>query len=367
MAPSLIPGKLMYALFLQEKHGYFDANAVDAAYWRRRFVSRFVKTLDDEIEILDLTEQSQRFNGFYMPFVTHEGAQSDGEEGFVLERATRLKNVFNELGLPSWSFNPDYPFYKQRKDNLRIDRDRNKLVIIDYESAVLTPSFDGYFDLDPVDFELVGDYIRNNKTHISDVLGEEETRFMRVCLDRCEHHTKLWHDGEKRGIQRFMSKKELKKTLEELTSAGVLTQEEGDNVQDSNNLTKYILGNLAVHLAIGFTVGLGTGPIPVGLFPRGAWTIGNRIYYTCKGNKEKAKVHSLPVLLWSSIPIPVINYFGYLYPLKKVNEQNNLVYGEHLIRVLKGKSLKEYLCSVGPIRRRLLKSALIPSNKRNFY
>ena len=63
MAPSLIPGKLMYAFFLQGKHGYFDANAVDAAYWKRRFVSRFVKTLDDEIEILDLTEQSQRFNG----------------------------------------------------------------------------------------------------------------------------------------------------------------------------------------------------------------------------------------------------------------------------------------------------------------
>jgi len=364
MAPSLFPGRIMYRLFFQEEHGYYDKNAVDAAFWRGKLVNRITKQFDSDIDILDMVEQSKEFNGFYRQFIKHESAKTLEEKAYVLEKATKLKDFFNEIGMPSWSFNPDYPFYRQRSDNLRLNKE--KLIIIDYESAVLTPRKEGGLDLDPVDFDSVGKYIGNNKQNLVDCLGGEEFKVMEESLEKCKHYTELWHSGEKRTLQRIMSKKELQKTIDNLVSEGILLKEETGNL-NSNEMTNYVLKNLGVHLGIGFTVGLFTGPIPVGLFPRGAWTIGNRIYHEIKRNKEKAKIHSIGVLGWSSIPIPVMNYFGYLLPLKKINETNALVYGEHITRVMKGKSLGEYLNSKGKVTRGLVKKAIIPKDKRSFY
>jgi len=266
--------------------------------------------------------------------------------------------------MPSWSFNPDYPFYKQRSDNLRLNS--NKLIIIDYESAVLTPKKEGGMDLDPVDFNSVSKHIKNNKKRLINCLGIEEYSTLLSSFDRCKHYTKLWQDGEKRTIQRIKSKKELKKTINDLINNQILSEQEAKDL-DSNGMTNYIVSNLGVHLAIGCTAGLFTGPIPVGLFPRGAWTIGNRIYHEIKRNKEKAKIHSLGVLGWSSIPIPVVNYFGYLLPLKKINETSALVYGEHITRVMKDKSLKKYLNGKSRPVKWLVEKSIIPKDKRCFY
>ena len=364
MAPSLIPGGLMYGLFFQEKHGYFDKNAVNAAYWRGKLANRITKLFDSDIEILDIIEQSKKYNGIYRRFVDHQKAETLEEKSFVLDKVDKLKDFFNEIGMPSWSFNPDYPFYKQRSDNLRLNKD--KLIIIDYESAVLTPTKDNGLDLDPVDFDSVNNYIQNNERGLLDCLGNEEFKIMEESLERCKYYTELWHSAEKRTIQKIRSKKELQETVEDLVDKGILSEQEANNL-DSNGMTRYAAANLGVHLAIGFTAGLFTGPIPVGLFPRGAWTIGNRIYHSLKGNKEKAKIHSLGVLGWSSIPIPVVNYFGYLLPLKKINEKNALVYGEHMIRVMKGKSLGDYLDGRNKLVRGLVKRAVIPKDKRRYY
>ncbi|MBR9705837.1 hypothetical protein GOV14_02260 [Candidatus Pacearchaeota archaeon] len=364
MAPSAIPGRIMYKLFFQEEHGYFDKEAVNAAFWKRKAVNRITRHFDSDIDILDMTEQSTDYNGFYCPFIKHPSAQTPQQEKYVLEKTTKLKNYFNSLGLPSWSFNPDYPFYKNRKDNLRLNGD--KLIIIDYESAVLTPSTDGYLDLDPVDFEKVRQHISENKQSLVDCLGSSDFEIMQDSLDKSEHYTQLWHQGEKRRIQRVKSKKELKKTIDSLIEDKILSEQEAEEL-DCNGLNAYIAKNLGVHLAIGCTAGLFTGPIPIGLFPRGLWTIGNRIYHEIKRNKEKAKVHSLGVLAWSSIPIPVLNYFGYLLPMKKLNETNALVYGEHLTRVLKGKSLGEYLERKPKFVQSMVKNAVVPKDKRKFY
>lgn len=366
MSPSLIPGKLMYSLFFQDKHGYFDKNAVTAAFWRRKLANRITKNFDSDIEILDMTEQSKEYNGFYMLFIDHPSAKTSEEKTYVLEKATKLKNFFNELGMPSWSFNPDYPFYKQRSDNLRLDKSNKKIIIIDYESAVLTPRKEGGLDLDPVDFDGVNKHIQDTKQSLLDCLGSEEFNIMKESFEKCKYYTELWHSGEKRTIQRITSKKELEKTVNDLVEKKILSLKEAEKL-DSNGLTDYILVNLGVHLAIGCTVGLFTGPIPVGVFPRGAWTIGNRIYNELKGNKEKAKVHSFGVLGWSSIPIPVVNYFGYLLPLKKINETAALVYGEHITRIMKGKTLGEYLENKPNFIQSMVKKAIIPKAKREFY
>jgi len=364
MSPKLFPGGLMYRLFFQERHGYYDDNAVEAAYWRGKVANRVTRLVDSEIEILDTHEKSKEFKGFYRRFIKHESAKTSEEAELVLEKVTKLKDFFNEIGMPSWSFNPDYPFFKDRKDNMRLNG--KKMIIIDYESAVLTPSKDGFMDLDPVDFDSVARYISEHQIGLADKLGKEEFEVLTGSLEKCKHYTELWHSSEKRTLQKIMSKKELQKTIDNLVNEGILLKEETGNL-NSNEMTNYVLKNLGVHLAIGFTVGLFTGPIPVGLFPRGAWTIGNRIYHEIKRNKEKAKIHSIGVLGWSSIPIPVMNYFGYLLPLKKINETNALVYGEHITRVMKGKSLGEYLNSKGKVTRGLVKKAIIPKDKRSFY
>ena len=366
MSPSLFPGKIMYKLFFQEQHGYFDKNAVNSAFWRRKLANRITKGFDSDIEILDMTEQSREYNGFYMPFINHLSAKTPEEKAYVLEKATKLKNFFNEIGMPSWSFNPDYPFYKQRSDNLRLNN--KKLIIIDYESAVLTPRKEGGLDLDPVDFDSVNRHIQDNKQSLLDCLGSEEFNVMEESFEKCKHHTELWHSEEKRNLLKIMSKKELQKTVDSLVNENILFKEEVEKL-GSDGLTKYILANLGVHIALGCAFGLTTGPIPFGFIPRGAWTISNRVYHEIKGNKEKAKVHSLGVWLWSGtpLPLPVFNYFGYIIPLKKTNETCALVYGEHITRVMKGEPLGKYLNSKGKITRGLVKKVIIPRSKRELY
>ena len=152
-----------------------------------------------------------------------------------------------------------------------------------------------------------------------------------------------------------------------LVNKKILSESEAENLNRDSSLTKYTLYQLTVHLAISMAVSSWNPGIPTGLFPRDAWTIGNYIYHRVIGNKEKAKVHNWKVLALSSAPIPPINYFGYLIPLKQMNENNSLVYGEHFIRQTKGKTLQEYLNGKGRIMGGLVKKAIIPKSKRGFY
>lgn len=367
LSPHFAPWNFMYRVAFQDKHGYFDDNATNAAYWRRKVANRISRSFDSNIEVLDVEEQSKDFGnrGFYMAFVMHEKAKTSEEEKYVLEKATKLKDFFNEIGMPSWSFNPDYPFYKQRKDNLRLNGE--KLIIIDYEAGVLTKGKDGEMDLDPVDFESVKKHLKDNKQNLIDKLGEEEHKILEDSFEKCRHYTSLWHNNEKRILPKIRSQKELQKTLDDLINTGILTRAETENFNGDSSLTKYALYQLTVHLAISMIVSSWNPGIPTGLFPRNAWTIGNNIYHRVKGNKEKAKIHNWKVVALSSAPIPPINYFGYLIPLKQINENNSLIYGEHFIRQTKGKSLQEYLNGKGRVMGRLIKKTIIPKDKRKFY
>jgi hypothetical protein len=357
MCPSWIP-RLTYRLCLQEEHAYFDDNAVNASFYKRKLANRITRGFNSDIEILDAYEKSKEFKGFYMPFIKYEQAKTLEEKTYVLEKVTKLKDFFNGIGMPTWSLK------SKCSDNIRINKD--KVTVIDYESGILTKTPAG-LDLDPVDFDSVEEYLRDNKQNLLDRLGTGEFKILEDSLERCRHYTRLWHSQEKRIVQKIKSKNELSKTLEDLSSKGILSKEEIEKVNHSE-MTNYILKHLGVHLAIGCTTTAIPVPVPIGWIPRGAWTIGNRIYEELRGNKERAKVHSLGVLAWSTlIFFPIINSFGYLLPLKKINETNALIYGEHVIRAMKGKSLGEYLEGKGRLTRGLVKKSIIPKSKRHLY
>jgi len=365
--PHFIPWNFMYWVAFQDKHGYLDDNATRTAFYRRKTANRLSKSFDSNIEILDAIELSKDFKdkAFYMSFIKHKSAETLEEKEYVLKKTKKLTDFFNEIGMPSWSFNPDYPFFKKRSQNLRLNKE--KLIIIDYESGVLTPGKDKEMDLDPVDFESVGGYIKENKQNLIDFLGTKEYKILENSFEKCKYYTRLWHSSEKRILPKIRSQKELQKTIDDLVNKGILTENEAVKLNKDSSLTKYTLYQLTVHLAISMAVSSWNPGIPTGLFPRDAWTLGNNIYYRIKGNKEKAKIHNWKVLALSSVPIPPINYFGYLIPLKQMNENNSLVYGEHITRIIKNKSLKNYLNEKGRITKSLIKKTIVPKNKRQFY
>jgi hypothetical protein len=357
MFPSWIP-RLTYKLCLQEEHAYFDDNAVTFSFWKRKLANRISRALDSDIEVLDANEKSTDFKGFYMPFIKSGPAKTLEEKAYVSEKVTKLKDFFSEIGMPIQSIKSKF------SDNIRINNE--KVIIIDYESGILTKTSIG-LDLDPVNFDSVGNYIIENKPRLSDSLGAEEFAALKDSFEKCKHYARLWHSGEKRVIQRIKSKKELDITLEALSNQGVLSNDEIESM-NHHEMTSYILKHLGVHFAIGCTTAAIPIPLPLGWIPRGLWTISNRAYQSLKGDKEKAKVHSLGVLAWSTlIFFPVVNSFGYLLPLKKMNETSALVYGEHIIRTMKGESLCDYLQSKGRLTRGLVKKLIVPKNKEHFY
>lgn len=366
MYPSVFPGRIMYSMFFQKEHGYFNQDAVDACFYRRRMMNRLMPSFDENIEITDALNKSEEVPGFYSEFVNTPVAETDDEKNYMKEKMGKLSKKFREVGLPTWAFDPELWFYSNKSQNFRLEGE--KITIIDYESGVLTPSKNGW-DLDYIDFDGVKKHYKDNEKNLIDSIGGEEHENFKEALVNCEEYTNKWKDSEKRSLQKLISEKEIEKTVDSLLDEEIITEEERNKI--NGNLTsphtKYILGNLAVHLGIGMSVGVFTGPIPVGFFPRGAWTIGNRIYNEVKRNKEKCKVHNLGVLAWSSMPIPGFNYFGYLLPLKKENEDAANIMAEHFARTIKGKSLKEYLDSSNGLTKFAIKKSFIPKERREKY
>lgn len=152
-------------------------------------------------------------------------------------------------------------------------------------------------------------------------------------------------------------------TVEEVKKKGYISDDIYKNI--TSNLdkwtleSKYIISNLAVHIGIlVFRYTFFQIPIPfVAPAMRSAWTLGNRVYYQIKGDKEKAKIHSWKVFLATNIPY--IGALAYILPLKEKNEYLPYIYAQHICFMKKGKSLEEVLENSSGFRKRRLKM-LIP-------
>ncbi|MDJ0669099.1 MAG: hypothetical protein QNJ61_17590 [Desulfobacterales bacterium] len=117
-------------------------------------------------------------------------------------------------------------------------------------------------------------------------------------------------------------------------------------------------------MSIGAVFAFDIIPLPLGTISRVLWVVGNRIYFEFKRDKEKRKIHSLPVLLVSLIPM--IGYFAYLLPLKKYNEDLAYVYANQVAYMRKEVFLVEYLEDKPRIVRWALKRLLIPEDINNY-
>lgn len=91
--------------------------------------------------------------------------------------------------------------------------------------------------------------------------------------------------------------------------------------------SEYILKHLGAHLGIGAVFAFDMIPLPLGTIGRVTWVAGSRVYETFWGTRERARVHSLGVLLIAAIPL---GYWAYLVPLRRRSEAGAYLFANRL-------------------------------------
>jgi hypothetical protein len=123
----------------------------------------------------------------------------------------------------------------------------------------------------------------------------------------------------------------LERTLERLRTDGVVSEEEADALRQElpSTLARsgYVLRQLAAHGALGAIFAFDLIPLPLGTLGRVLWVAGARVYESLFGTRERARVHSLPVLLIAAIPL--VGYGAYLLPLRRESEAAAFLLANH--------------------------------------
>lgn len=114
---------------------------------------------------------------------------------------------------------------------------------------------------------------------------------------------------------------------------------------------RYILRNLAAHLAIGVVFAFDVVPLPLGTIARVSWVAGNRAVESLRGDRERARIHSLGVLLLAAIPW--LGYAAYLLPLRRYSADLAFVLANHSWLQRTGHSYEAFLRTTRPPLRRL--------------
>lgn len=91
--------------------------------------------------------------------------------------------------------------------------------------------------------------------------------------------------------------------------------------------SEYILKHLGAHLGIGAVFAFDVIPLPLGTIARVTWVAGSRVYETFWGTRERARVHSIGVLLIAAIPF---GYWAYLVPLRRRSEAGAYLFANRL-------------------------------------
>ncbi len=144
-------------------------------------------------------------------------------------------------------------------------------------------------------------------------------------------------------------------TIERLRSDEMLSDAEAAELQETLPLTitrsAYVLRNLAAHLAIGVVFAFDVIPLPIGTVARVTWVVGNRVYETLFGSRERARVHSLPVMAIAAIPW--FGYAAYLLPLRRASDEAAYLVANHLCYSSRGCSVSELVSSRSKLVQRL--------------
>ncbi len=132
----------------------------------------------------------------------------------------------------------------------------------------------------------------------------------------------------------------LKGRLSQWYEEGKIDEFDGAEVIDSLNKSnvQYILGNFALFVGLGVLTPTGAGSV-ISCPARFFWTLGNRVYWTAKQDKERAKIHGLDIAIISAIP--VIGSGAHLLSLWRENPKLFSLVKEHTAEYILGSKFRK--------------------------
>ena len=146
----------------------------------------------------------------------------------------------------------------------------------------------------------------------------------------------------------------LQATLDRLVADGEISPEFAVALREAFpgqlRTARYVLGHLGAHLGIGVVFAFDLVPLPLGTIARVSWVAGNRIGETVRGNRDRARIHSLAVFLIAAVPW--FGYAAYLLPLRRHSPELAFVLANHTWLERTGRSYERFLAeSRSPVRR----------------
>ncbi len=163
--------------------------------------------------------------------------------------------------------------------------------------------------------------------------------------------------SETAGKPEFLSIDALSRSVERMRAEALISHEEqqvitGQLTTDLED-ARYILKHLGAHLAIGGFRYATMIPLPVGTLGRPSWVLAWRVIETVKGNRDRASVHSLQVLLFALLPF--LGYSAYLIALRKHNERFAYIIANHLCYARRNMNAVEFYAERSALGRRLMR------------
>ncbi len=146
----------------------------------------------------------------------------------------------------------------------------------------------------------------------------------------------------------------LQTTLDRLAADGEISADAAVALREAFpkqlRTTRYVLGHLGAHLGIGVVFAFDLVPLPLGTIARVSWVAGNRVVESIRGNRSRARIHSLGVFLIAAIPW--FGYAAYLLPLRRHSPELAFVLANHTWLERTGRSYETFLAEArSPVRR----------------
>jgi hypothetical protein len=130
----------------------------------------------------------------------------------------------------------------------------------------------------------------------------------------------------------LLQREGFERTIERLRGDGLLAEQTALGLREELHElmagSRYVLGHLGAHAAIGAVFLLDPTPLPLGTLSRVGWVAGNRAVEALFGTPERARVHSLLVL--GIAALPVLGYAAYLVPLRRESETAAFLFANHV-------------------------------------
>lgn len=344
--------------FYESPHPLTTKTGWQYAYWKRRLAHVLSQYVSDNMHIVDATAPVDK--GFISPFI--RGSQPKRSElQAVRPSVEKLERVFNDIGMPTWSFSRRNPF---SASNFIVSESGHH--IIDYEQSVPIPDIRGNMSYDEIYFDDVQAFINENKVDMDDRLGTEGITSLEEAFTMAkESHSQL--DLRPRTTSRFdkisraLNERGLDRAVEKLYREGKMTEEELDSYRNGQigELTRLAFMNLGVHCAIG----LATPPwilTPVSAALRLTWTTGNWVRYSISGDHEKRDIHNWRVMVVSALPLPfplsAVSNGAYIQSIMEQNADLGIAICDNLVREFTGMCLEEAFSKLSS--KKLIKSVV---------